>query len=332
MFRNREFRTFFISLSVIAIGTISIAASLSREAFIMAVVSSLLFIAVTVLFTRWRYSEIKKLSGYLRQISSGNYTLDVRDNFEGELSILKSEIYKVTRKLSEQGAHLRTDKIELTKGLSDISHQLKTPLTSMLVMVDLLSDADLPEAERKEFTGNIRQQLKRIEWLVSSLLKLSKIDAGTVSFKKDRILVKDLVNKALEAVLVPIDIKEQHINIQGGGTMGFEGDMNWTAEALINLLKNAVEHTDEQGKITILWDENVLYTEIRVADHGEGIAREDLPYIFKRFYKGKNASEDSVGIGLAMAYSIVTNQGGDLQVKSDLGKGTEFLLKFYKQV
>src|SRR5690606_16460644 len=146
----------------------------------------------TTLFrsTRWRYREIEKLASYLRKVSSGDYTLDVRDNFEGELSILKSDIYKVTRMLSEQRALLQQDKLMLTDAISDISHQLKTPLTSMMVMADLLSDSNLPDEKRTEFTNNIRIQLERIEWLVSSLLKLSKIDAGTAQFKKERVEVK----------------------------------------------------------------------------------------------------------------------------------------------
>ncbi|WP_416147446.1 sensor histidine kinase [Salipaludibacillus sp. HK11] len=330
MFRNREILLFFATLIFIAIGTSGYAALLSTEALLIALVSSVLLITVTFLFTQWRYRELEKLSTYLREISNGNYTLDVRDNFEGELSILKSDIYKVTRMLSEQGNHLRKDKLELTKGISDISHQLKTPLTSLQVMVDLLSGSNLPDAKRVEFTENIRRQLLRIDWLVSSLLKLSKIDAGAVSFKKDELRVKDLINKAVESVLIPIDIKEQRLNIQGDEKVTFQGDLNWTAEALINLLKNAVEHTDEQGIICISWDENALYTEIIVIDNGEGIAKQDLAYIFQRFYKGKNASDESIGIGLAMAHSIVTSQGGDLVVTSERGKGTEFRIKFYK--
>jgi len=330
MFRNREILLFFSTLILIALGTIGFAALHSTEALLITLVSSVLFVSVTYLFTYWRYREIEKLSNYLYQISNGNYALDVRDNFEGELSILKSDIYKVTRMLSEQGDHHRKDKVELMKGISDISHQLKTPLTSMQVMVDLLSDAELPDVKRVEFTENIRRQLIRIDWLVSSLLKLSKIDAGAVAFKTDELRVKDLTNKAVESVLIPIDIKEQRLNIQGDEQVTFQGDLNWTAEALINLLKNAVEHTAEQGEISISWDENALYTEIIVTDNGEGIAKQDLPYIFQRFYKGENASDESIGIGLAMAHSIVTSQGGDLVVTSERGKGTEFRIKFYK--
>ena len=265
----------------------------------------------------WRYREIEKLSGYLRQISGGDYSLDVRDNQEGELSILKNDIYKVTIMLSEQSSLLRQDKIQLTDAISDISHQLKTPLTSMMVMADLLRDEHLPETKRTEFTRNIRIQLERIDWLVSSLLKLSKIDAGTVSFKKDELAVGKLIQKSLESVLIPMDIKEQTVSIEGENTVSFIGDLNWTVEALINILKNCVEHTKPGGKIAITYSENALFTEILIADNGKGISKEDLPSIFHRFYKGKNAGEDSIGIGLAMAHSIITSQNGAIDVKSE---------------
>lgn len=274
--------------------------------------------------------EIENLSNYLRQISNGNYTLDVRDNQEGELSILKNDIYKVTLMLSEHSALLQHDKVQLTNAISDISHQLKTPLTSMTVMADLLSEPELPPEKRTEFTRNIRIQLERIGWLVSSLLKFSKIDAGTVQFKKDPISVRTLFQKSLEPVLIPMDIKEQTVSIKGDDTVSFLGDLNWTAEALINILKNCVEHTPEGGEISISFAENALYTEIIIADNGKGIPKEELPYVFQRFYKGKNASEDSVGIGLALSHSIITSQNGDINIKSEKGIGTEFHIKIYK--
>lgn len=331
MFRNREIRVVMLVMCLISLAAVLVAAFYSPTAIVLIVVTSVLLIGCCYFFTRWRYREIEKLSGYLRQISSGDYTLDVRDNYEGELGILKNEMYKVTIMLSEQSSLLQQDKIKLTDAISDISHQLKTPLTSMMVMADLLSDAELPEAKRMEFTHNIRIQLERIEWLVSSLLKLSKIDAGTVQFKEEQIAVEELIQKALEPVLIPIDIKEQTVSVKGEDKVTFLGDLNWTAEALINILKNCVEHTREGGKITISFLENALFTEIIIEDTGKGIPKEDLPYIFTRFYKGKHAAEESIGIGLAMAHSIVTNQNGTIDVISEKEGGTQFQIKFYKR-
>ncbi len=318
-------------------GSVSLAAivaalMISPAAAVLVFFLSILLIGGSLLFTKWRYREIEKLSVYLREISSGNDTLDVRDNQEGELSILKNDIYKVTRMLSEHRSLLQRDKLQLTDAISDISHQLKTPLTSMTVMADLLSAPDLPPAKRTEFTHHIRIQLERIDWLVSSLLKLSKMDAKTIPFKKDRIPMKSLIQKALEPVMIPMDIKGQTVSIEGDDNVSFVGDFNWTAEAVINILKNGVEHTPEGGAIAISFSENALYTEIVIVDNGKGIPKEDLPYIFKRFYKGKNASEGSIGIGLAMAQSIIASQNGVIDVTSDGEKGTQFRIKFYKHV
>ncbi len=316
------------SISLVSIGLVWFYFSFMSALFIF--ITAVLLIGTSILFTRWRYKEIEKLSSYLRKISSGDFSLDVRDNHEGELSILKNDIYKVTLMLSEQGVNLQQDKIQLTDAISDISHQLKTPLTSMVVMADLLSDAKLNETKRTEFTKNIRIQLERIDWLVSSLLKLSKIDAGTIQFKQDTVVVKDMIRKSIEPISIPIDIKQQTVEIKGHDTVSFYGDFNWTVEAMVNILKNCVEHTQEGGVISLTFSENTLFTEIVIKDDGTGILKEDIPYIFKRFYKGKNAGEESIGIGLAMAYSIITSQNGDIQVESVEGKGTQFRIKFYK--
>lgn len=333
MLRNREIRIYLVSL-LLLIGVASIVAALflSMEAVILVLLLSVAFLIVTYRFTAWRYREIDQLSSYLQEISNGNYKLDVRDNREGELSLLKSQIYKVTKMLSEQGTHLEEDKQKLTDAISDISHQLKTPLTSMTVMADLLSDPRLSDEKRQEFTHNVQVQLERMEWLVSSLLKLSKIDAGTIVFKHEPVSVPALIQAATEPLLVPIDIKMQRLQITGERDVTFEGDMKWTTEALINILKNCVEHTPEQGELFIDFTENTLYTEILIRDTGNGISKQDVPYIFQRFYKGVNANDDSVGIGLAMAHSIITGQQGELTVRSERGAGTAFQIRFYKAI
>ncbi len=297
---------------------------------VIALFSMSSLIGISLYFDHQRYKEIESLSGYLRTISNGQYSLDIRDNQEGELSILKNEIYKVTLMLSKQSDYLSKDKKRLADALSDISHQLKTPLTSMLVMIDLLSQQNLTEEKRIEFTRNIEKQLERMDWLLMSLLKLSKIDAGTAIFKKETVVVEDLVIQSLEPLRIPIELNNQNLLITGGNTVTFKGDQQWTSEALINIIKNCIEHTPAEGRISIYYQENPLYTEIIIEDTGEGISREELPNVFKRFYRGKNASENSIGIGLAMAHTIIENQQGSLDVKSELGEGTQFIIRFYK--
>ena len=331
-FRNREIRwlcSVLLACLLICTGVGFLAAP---AAGLAAFVCGLLTGGVAVLFTYRRYRQIGELSGYLKRISTGEYSLDVRDNEEGELSILKSELYKMTVMLSENAGLLQREKTELADSLADISHQLKTPLTSMMVMADLLQDAQLPAAKREEFTERIRAQLERIQWLVSSLLKMSKLDAGVVTFRLEAVPVRSLLEKAAAPLLIPIELKTQFLLYDGDSAARCRCDPHWTAEALLNILKNCMEHTPVGGHLRLSWLENPLYSEIRIEDDGEGIAREDLPHIFTRFYKGKNASEDSAGIGLAMARTILERENGLITVDSVPGRGTRFVIRLYKTV
>lgn len=282
-------------------------------------------------FTLYRYRQIERLSTYLKRIRQGEHSLDIRDNEEGELSILKNEIFKVTNMLSEYNEKLKNDKIVLADYIADISHQLKTPLTSMMVMIDLLKDENLPPEKRKQFISQISSQLKRIEWLVSSLLTISKLDAGVIEMKPTKVVARDLINAALEPILISLEIREITYEISGEDTVIY-CDEYWTREAVLNILKNCMEHTGAGGRLDIEVSDNPLYSEIKISDTGVGIAREDLPHIFTRFYRGKNTSKNSVGIGLSMSRSIIRNQGGDITVQSQLGEGSEFCVRMYKTV
>ena len=326
--RNREFRNLLLALLLTG-GFASAAGFFISTATGIAVAGcSLLFVGVLLAFTWQRYAQLRRLCEYLKRINGGDYALDVRDNTEGELSILKNEIYKVTAALRERGDALQREKLALADALSDISHQLKTPLTSMLIMTDLLCDTELPEPQRRAFTSRMRLQLERLQWLVSSLLKMSRLDAGTVKFNPRCIDAKALIGKACAPLLIPIELKNQTLRLDAGET-ALTCDENWTVEALINVLKNCVEHTPEGGEIVISCEENPLFTQIRIRDNGPGIDADDLPHIFSRFYRGKNASEDSVGIGLAMAAASVQEQGGSITAGSS-GHGSTFTLRFLK--
>ena len=280
-------------------------------------------------FLQMQYSRINELTAYASRINSGDYSLDIRDNREGEISLLKNEIYKITTTLREQAESLQR-KRQPGRLLADISHQLKTPLTSLFVLADLLDD-EQPAEVKAGFLERIRAQLQRVEWLVTSLLKLSKLDAGAVTLKKEEVRVEELVEKALQPLHIPLEIKMQQLSIRGEPGARFKGDLEWTAEALLNIIKNCIEHTPERGSITISYAENPIYTEIIVSDNGPGIDAADLPYIFNRFYKGKNAGDDSVGIGLAMSRAIIARQGGEISVVSSCGGGTKFTIRFYNR-
>ena len=328
MLRSREIKWFLSILTAVTAAAAGIGFAHSVFAGCLALGAALLLDVLFWIFTAWRYRELRKLSQQLIELCRGGGALNIRDNREGELSALKNNLYKVITMLSEQSKQAMRGRNGLADALSDVSHQLKTPLTSMMMLGEFLRQDDLNPAQRREFSRQLQNQLERLEWLVTSLLKLSKIDAGTALFKQERISAAALVERATAPLLIPMDLKNQTLVVTGGQAL-LEVDGNWTAEAVTNVVKNCIEHTPEGGKVSISWEENPLYMTIRVADNGEGIAKRDLPYVFQRFYKGQNASPDSVGIGLAMAQSIVQAQCGDLSVESEAGKGSCFTFTFY---
>jgi len=304
------------------------------NAALYASLAAAVFAVLAAAFFRFiarRYRIVRGIEAYARAIAEGGSSLDIRDNDEGEFSRMKNEIYKITTMLREQAERLERDQRSLAASIADISHQLKTPLTSLSVMTDLLEGNPAAD-KRAEFVQRIRSQLRRMEWLVTSLLKLSKLDTGTAGMKRVPYRVRTVIDRALDTLAIPLELRSQQVTVEGDDRVELTGDPDWTCEALINILKNCVEHTPEHGRIHIAFEDNPLFTRITITDNGAGIDREDLPHIFRRFYKGKNASDDSVGIGLAMSHAIISKQGGDISAESEKGKGTRFIITFYKRV
>ena len=296
---------------------------------ILRFISQLTILILYAIFTRYRYRKIHELSFYLQQLYQGKELFDIRDYNEGELSMLKSDIYKITQILKWQSETLLQDKTYLADSLSNISHQLKTPLTSMIVMSDLLNDEQLPNEKRMEFVYAMKTQLKRIEWMVSSLLKISKIDAEAIHFQPQHVALLELVNESLKSLLIPMDIKDIHIHIDIADDIMVELDPNWSKEAFLNIIKNCMEHTPEHGNLWFVAEENPLHTILTIRDDGCGIDAEDLPHIFDRFYKGKNSHSDSVGIGLSMTKTILMKQRATVEVSSEQHKGTTFMITLF---
>lgn len=329
MLRNREFRLFLWALALLASAGAAAGFIISPAAAAVCAGTSLLLIGAAVGFTAWRYRKIARLSGLLRRINGGDHSLDPRDETEGELSILKSEIYKTTVMLREQNERLQLDKTALRQLLTDVSHQLKTPLTSLFMMTDLLCDPDLPEERRAEFTQRIQAQLERLQWLVNALLKLSRLDAGAVQFKREDVPAQELLARAIAPLLIPMELKGQSLHMDAG-SVTLRCDPHWTAEAVLNIAKNCMEHTPEGGHLMLICSQNPLYMQITVQDNGPGIDPEDLPHIWDRFYRGKNAREDSVGVGLALAAAIVQGQGGSIAAHVPPEDGSAFEIRFPK--
>lgn len=280
-------------------------------------------------FSKKRYSRISELSESLNRILLGQESMLISECEEGELSILYSEIHKMTMRLKEQTDLLTQDKKMLTTAIEDIFHQLRTPLTAMSLTVSLLSDENLSYEKRIRMVHDLKRQIEKIIWLVESLLKMSKIDSETAVFEKEETSVKELVEKASAPFLVQMDLKDITFKKEIGSEV-FQGDLLWSVEAIGNLLKNAVEHTALSGTISVKAEETALYTEICIQDDGEGFVPEDIPYLFDRFYKGQNASEASIGIGLALSRAIIIAQNGTITARNRVEGGAEFVIKFYK--
>ena len=292
---------------------------------ISVIVVYLVLALINFIFIYNIYKKIQKIDQYMNNILNGDYSLNIKEYCEGDISNLKNDIYKMTVKLKEQSELLIKDKKYLEEVLEDISHQIKTPLTSMYMINDILSN-EKDEKIRKEFLLKNKNQIERIEWLVISLLKMSKLDSGTVKLKKEKIKVKELVNKAIEPIKVSLDLKSIDLELNLSNDIILV-DINWTVEALLNIIKNACEHT--KNKITITSKNNPLYLEIKITDNGKGIAKKDLKHIFERFYKGSD-NKDSIGIGLNMSKKIINLQQGIIEVETKENVGSTFIIKLYK--
>lgn len=292
-----------------------------------------LTIIVTILIINYKNKKSKKIENiinYIEEINKKNYNLKIEENTEDELSNLTNELYKITIMLKEQAELSKKDKNVLQRSLEDISHQIKTPLTSISIMLDNIKENPQMDLHtRQEFIYEISRQIEWINWLVISLLKLSKLDSNTVDFKHEEINAENLINNVIKNLAIPLDIKQQSVIVTGNNET-FIGDYNWELEALTNIVKNCIEHTPENKKIYINCEKNNFNTKIVIKDEGNGIDREDIKHIFERFYKGKNSSENSVGIGLALSKSIIEKDNGYILCTSEVGKGTTFEIKYIR--
>lgn len=295
------------------------------------VLFSILWMTIIVLYLRKRDKKIKQITNYINQIKNKKYDLNIEENTEDELSNLKNELYKITIMLKEESEISKKDKENLKISVEDISHQLKTPLTSITIMLNNLKDnPNMEEKTKQKFIFEISKQVEWINWLVISMLKLSKLDANVVQFYDEKINLKKFIGEIIKNLEIPIEVKNQKIIIDGDENVSFIGDYKWQQEAITNVIKNCIEHNANNGTIYINYEENSLFTKITIRDEGEGISKEDLKHIFERFYKGKNSSENSVGIGLALAKNIIEKNNGMINCKSELDKGTEFVIKYMK--
>ena len=287
-------------------------------------------LVILYIYSRSESKKIKEIEKYIEAINNKNYTLKISENSEDEFSNLSNELYKTTVMLKEQASNSQKSQKTLQTNIEDISHQLKTPLTSISIMLDnIIDNPDMEIETRQKFLHEINRQIEWFNWLVIALLKLSKIDSGTAVFTKKEINVEKILNHVIQNLAIPLEIKQQKIIVNGNSSK-FIGDYNWQLEALTNIVKNCIEHTPDHKNIYIKFEENNFYTKITIRDEGVGIAKEDIKHIFERFYKGKNSSENSIGIGLALSKSIIERDNGYIICSSKEGEGTTFEIKYMK--
>lgn len=273
--------------------------------------------------------EIKELIRYLSQVQDHLELPEMDQMKEGSLSILQSEIYKVVALLGQSYAMEKEQKKYMADMFSDISHQIKTPLTAISVMTDLLEQPQLEDAKRIEYVAKIEKQVNKITWLVRNVLILSQLEANVIELKKEAVNGKEMLDQIKDTFEIMAEVKAVELAIATDPEAVIQCDRHWTIEALSNIVKNCIEHTNPGGFVRIHVTQDNIATHIHITDNGEGIAPEHLEHIFDRFYKADNASADSVGIGLAMAKQIIVKQGGTISLESEVGKGTHFHIKIY---
>lgn len=329
MLRNKEFQKFSILFLLMAAVFAMVGFVINVYAGILSIISSAVFGIVFFMFTKSRYKSIAKISDEIDLVLHNDDHLYITESNEGELSILQSEIRKMTLRIREQNDALKKEKEHLADSLADIAHQLRTPLTSVNLILSLLENSN-DENELKKFKREAEELLLQMDWLITSLLKISRLDAGIVVFKSEEIDVNKLISTALRPFLISIELHNIDLQIHVEKGIVIHGDSGWLSEALQNIFKNCIESVGDNGRLQITCENNQLFTEIVIHDSGDGFKKEDLPYLFKRFYRGKNTDATGYGIGLALCRMIITGQGGTITAKNHMQGGAVFSIHFPK--
>ena len=292
------------------------------------VMSAAFLIFYEIILAR-RCDQVMKLCDDIDRILRSDDLLSFDEYKEGELSILSAEIHKMTIRLREQNTELKREKLFAKEALEDISHQLRTPLTSVMMILGLMNGSGLTEQERTEYLRDLYELLARMKWLIETMLSLSRIEADAVTFARDAVSCREMIGQAVDTVSVTAELKGVEIRTDIDGDPEFIGDLHYTSEALVNLLKNAIEHTPQGGTVTVAAKGSSIAAEIAVTDTGEGIPEAELPRIFERFYRSSEYTKNGFGIGLAFARKVMAAQNGSLRASNVKPHGAAFLMHFY---
>lgn len=329
MLRNKEIQEFTMIFIIITTVSMGAAIAIHPAAAILTLISAAAFGAAFFIFTNSRYKSIARISEQIDLILHNADRIYVSEAEEGELSILQSEITKMTLRIREQNNSLKREKEHLAESLADIAHQLRTPLTSTNLILSLLADTH-DENERRDFLRESEEMLMQMDWLITSLLKLSRLDAGVIIFNREQIDVKNLIDTSVHPFLISMDIHNITLKINVPEEVIITGDSGWLSEAIKNILKNSIENAGDNGLIEITCEDTPLFTEITICDNGKGFEKEDLPRLFNRFYRGKNSDTAGCGIGLALCKTIIMRQNGIIAAKNHPKGGAVFMIRFQK--
>jgi signal transduction histidine kinase len=329
MLRNREFRQFAVLFSCVAAAVIFLGFNINREAGILCTGSAAVFGILFFAFTKARYSRIAGISNQIDLVLHNEDHLFIGECEEGELSILHSEITKLMLRVREQNEALKKDKAHLADSLADIAHQLRTPLTSANLILTLLAN-NPDEHQRKAFVREAEGLLVHMDWLLTCLLKLSRLDAGIIVFQNEPVEVNSVIRAALRPFLIPMELHQIDLEMDVPQGVLIQGDLGWLSEAIQNILKNCMESAGWNGRLEIVCKDNPLFTLVTIHDSGSGFSKEEVSRLFDRFYRGSNASPAGYGIGLALCKTIITRQGGRITAGNHPQGGAVFDIRFPK--
>ncbi len=330
LFRNKEIKSFLCIYLFFAVVASVVAAIIDPRAAVFVAIICGISLLLFLMFTRKRYQAISDLSSQIDRILHGEYNINLVPDEEGEIAVLSTELSKMTLRLRDQADLLEKDKRYLSDSLADISHQLRTPLTSIRMIVPRLANENQSIDQQQADIRKVDALLDRTQWLISTLLKIARLESGTVQFSSEAVSVTSLIRNTLEPLEILLDIKNIELRCNIEKDITFIGDPLWSAEAIGNILKNCIEHCAVDGKLEITASENPIYTEIVIADNGTGFEEKDIPHLFDRFYRGSNALKESAGIGLNLSRMVISKQNGVITAANRISGGAQFTIRFYK--
>lgn len=284
---------------------------------------------ILIINKNYENKKLEEIIHLIEEINKKNYNLNIKGTDETMISKLKNEMYKTVVMLKNDADNSLKDKLIIKTYLEDISHQLKTPLTVINISLDnLIDNPNMDEKNRNEFISKISKEVTNINNLIQNLLKLSKFDVNVINFVNKSVSIKEFINKIVDKISLIADLKNINIKVNILNDFNLNIDLNWQIEALSNIVKNAIEHSNENDIVYINCNDNKIYSKIEIINNGI-INDKDLNKIFDRFYTNKKCYSESVGIGLSLAKNIIEKNNGKIDVYSKDGK-TIFTIKYYK--